>query len=271
MRHGALGGRMFLFAAVTAFAAATGARATITANPTSIDFGNVVIDTVVAAPILITFDSGWAVDGANGSGVNIPFSFSFGTCDGSPGPGSCVVDSFFMPNSLGPVSGTLNVLECPLSGPASFCIPVAITLAGNGVAKGTASPSLVDFGSVLLGTTVSKPVTITVNQFWTLDGATGTGVNAPFGFDFGTCNNVSGPATCTVNASFTPTSLGVANAITDAVECPNAGQFQSFCLLIPFSVTGVGVTLPVPDVPEPASLALFGIALAGLARRRRRA
>ena len=271
MRYGVHTGRLLLMAAVTAFAAATGARATPTANPPSIDFGDVVFGTTASFPIFITVDPGWDLDGASGTGVNTPFDFSFGSCGLFAGPGSCAVSTIFTPTGLGPVSGTLDVEECPLSGPASFCIPVAIPLTGNGVAKGTASPSTVDFGSVLLGTTVWKPVTITINAGWTSDGATGTGINIPFGLDLGTCILVPGPGTCTVNESFTPTSLGVANAITDVEECSNTFQNNDFCTLIPFSATGIGVTSVVPSVTEPASIALFGVALAGLSRRRRRA
>ena len=74
---------------------------------------------------------------------------------------------------------------------------------------GSASPNPVEFGDVPINTTVTRDVTITVDAGYRTEIASGTGINAPFGFSFDTCGaggGFTGPGTCTVKQRFTPTS-----------------------------------------------------------------
>ena len=70
-----------------------------------------------------------------------------------------------------------------------------------------ASPNPVEFGDVPMNTTVTRDVTITVDAGYRTELASGSGINAPFGFSFDTCGaggGFTGPGTCTVKQRFTP-------------------------------------------------------------------
>src|SRR6266446_995472 len=88
-------GAAFLIGIALVFGVLPIAQATIISTPTSIDFGNVPINTLVTDPIDITVDAGYTVFGASG-GLAPPFGFSFDTCvnGGSAfaGPGICTVE-----------------------------------------------------------------------------------------------------------------------------------------------------------------------------------
>ena len=121
-------------------------------------------------------------------------------------------------------------------------VVVALALPGHAAAAG-ASPSSVNFGNVPINTTVSQAVTITVDAGYRTEIASGSGINAPFGFDFDTCGaggGFAGPGTCTVTERFTPTSVGSFSGNTTVFECPVAG---GSCLPITFSVQGAGISL----------------------------
>ena len=125
----------------------------------------------------------------------------------------------YTPTSTGPSSGTTNVFECPVVG--GTCIGIPFNVTGTGVSAASASPNPVSFGNVPINTTVSQAVTITVDAGYAAELASGTGINTPFHFDFGTCGGAGG--TCTVNESYTPTATGAASGTTTVFECPIAG------------------------------------------------
>src|SRR5204863_8442438 len=102
-----------------------------------------------------------------------------------------------------------------------------------------------------------RSVTITVDAGYRTQLASGSGINAPFSFDFDTCGaggGFTGPGTCTILESFRPTAAGASSGTTNVFQCPVAG---GTCIPIPFSVTGTGVSLahaspasvPFGDVP----------------------
>jgi hypothetical protein len=109
---------------------------------------------------------------------------------------------------------------------------------GTGVITASASPPSVNFGNVPIGTTATQPVTVTADAGYQIDLASGTGINAPFSFAFGTCSSFTGPGSCTINQSFTPTAAGPASGTSNVFECPVAG---GTCLAIPIAVSGDGV------------------------------
>jgi hypothetical protein len=102
------------------------------ANPASVNFGLVPINTQVTQSIDITVDTGYRLSLASG-GLNAPFGFSFDTCGaggGFVGPGNCSVAESFLPTGLGGISDTLNLFECPTAG--GNCLSVSIPLFGTG-------------------------------------------------------------------------------------------------------------------------------------------
>ena len=94
-------------------------------------------------------------------------------------------------------------------------------------------------------------MTITVDAGYRTEIASGTGINAPFSFAFGTCGTgggFAGPGTCTVTESYTPTALTSSSGTTNVFECPIAG---GSCIPIPFTVQGTGVSAAAAN---PASI-----------------
>src|SRR4029077_11735712 len=137
-------------------------------------------------------------------------------------------------------SGTTNVFECPVAG--GSCIPIPYSVSGTGVSAASASPSSVAFGSVPINTSVTRDVSITVDAGYRTQLASGSGINAPFSFDFDTCGvggGFTGPGTCNVKQTFSPTSATSSSGTTNVFECPVAG---GSCIPIPYSVSGTGVS-----------------------------
>jgi hypothetical protein len=226
------------------------------ANPGILSFGNVPINTTVSQSATITVDTGYQVSIASGSGINVPFSFSFGTCNAFTGPGTCVVTESFKPTAVTASAGTTNVYECPVAGGA--CIGIPIIDLGTGISNAVANPQTVVFGNVQIGTSASRNVTITADTGYQVSIASGSGINAPFSFAFGTCNaggGFTGPGTCAVVESFHPTASGPFVAITNVFECPVVG---GSCIAIPFNVQGVGVVVGPPIFQGAASRKVHG-------------
>ncbi len=133
-------------------------------------------------------------------------------------------------------TGTTTVFECPIAG--GLCIGIPFDVSGTGVSVAAASPSAVDFGQVSLGATKTTPVTITADTGYTVQLASGSGLNPPFSFAIGTCSGFAGPGHCTVQETFAPTAVGPASGTLNVFECPTAG---GTCIGIPVSLTGSGV------------------------------
>ena len=221
------------------------------ASPNPVSFGDVPINTTVSQAVKITVDAGYAAELASGTGINLPFHFDLGTCGGTGG--TCTVNESFTPTALGAASGTTTVFECPIAG--GLCIGIPFNVGGTGVSVAAASPSAVDFGQVSLGASRTTPVTITADTGYTVQLASGSGLNPPFSFAFGTCSSFAGPGTCVVQETFAPTLVGPANGTLNVFECPNAG---GTCIGIPVSLTGTGVlnatTTKIASSPNPSKV-----------------
>ena len=229
------------------------------ANPSTVNFGNVPINTTVTRNVAITIDAGYYIANASGAGTSAPFGFNYGTCigvGGFTGPGTCTAIASFDPTIVGIVAEVINILECPVGG--GFCGTITFNVLGMGVSVAAANPPLVDFGSLPINTTATRSVTITVDAGHQISFTTG-GINPPFGFTFGTCFTTigfTGPGNCTVNESFSPTSPGAVSGTTMLAECP----IHVACIQIPFNVKGTGVLVGAPVIHSSASRKVHGAA-----------
>ena len=110
-----------LVAAVLLLLAVAAPAGAASADPASIDFGAVPVNTTVSRDVSLTVDAGYEVAAASGEGINPPFDFDFDTCSAFTGPGVCNVKERFTPTATGPAAGTLHVFACPTAGVGS-CI-----------------------------------------------------------------------------------------------------------------------------------------------------
>jgi len=104
------------------------------------------------------------------------------------------------------------------AGPMSMQAGVIATFGGS------ATPF--DFGNVAVNTQITASIDFAVDSSYQIELATGTGINPPFSFDFGTCGTAggfSGPGLCTINETFNATSFGLNTGTLQVVECPVAG------------------------------------------------
>ncbi len=168
------------------------------ANPSSIDFGNVPLNTTAKRTISFTPDAGYKISIASGTGINAPFSFSFGNCSNFAGPGSCNATESFKPTSLTGSSGTLTVSECPVGG--GSCLPINVSVQGTGVKV----PTTMSLTSSRNPSLFKHSVTFTARVTPTSGSGTPTGAVtfSDGGTTLGTVNLHGG------RASFTTSSLG---------------------------------------------------------------
>jgi hypothetical protein len=154
---------------------------------------------------------------------------------------------------------------------ASVCAPNAVLNAESGAAlhggfsaaairapsvttdpeycSGRADPSRVDFGDVPLNTSVTQTIVVTIDAGYALGGGSG-GLNPPFALDFGDCTfDLSGPGTCTVSETFTPTVTGTFGDTLGLDECPVAGGGGCIRIGIPLVGNGVSVAAANPSDP----------------------
>src|SRR5438045_2117110 len=114
------------------------------ADPASVDFGNVPINTTVTRDVAITLDAGYGIFGASGAGINTPFSLNFDTCNASSG--SCNIKESFNPTTVGAAGGNLSLFECPSAG--GLCSTITVPLSGTGVSVPAPTPARLPLGAV---------------------------------------------------------------------------------------------------------------------------
>lgn len=107
------------------------------ANPPSVDFGNVQVNTTASRTLTFTVDAGYYFNGA--AGTLSPFEFDLGGCavgagGGFKGPGTCVTTVKFTPAALGAVSSFTNAFECAVAGMSCNVVVIHVDFVGNGVA-----------------------------------------------------------------------------------------------------------------------------------------
>ena len=182
------------------------AQGSLSANPASVNFSNVVVGNNQSIPETLTNSSGSSVTitqavatgaGFSISGLNLPVTLAGGQ--------STTFNVVFTPQSAGSVSGNLAVVS-NASNPT-----LNIPLAGSAVQPGILTPTLpsINFGSVQVGNnkSLSETITNTGGSDVTITQAKATGT----GFSI---NGINPPLTLTpggsitFNVVFTPPSAG---------------------------------------------------------------
>ncbi len=229
----------FLLAAATETARAQ----VVSLSPTSLAFGSVVINTTSAGKKVTLRNTS-----ASTVSVSIGLSGKFAqtnTCGGSLTAGAtCAITVTFNPTATGSQTGAVTVSDSADSGSRT------ITLTGSGVLPVAVSPALQAFGSVAVGTTsAAKVFTVKNNQTTTTTVTIST--SAPFA-ETGTCGSSLGAgASCTINATFTPTGTGLQKGSITIAYVGTGSPLSA-------SVQGTGI---LPITISPTSRAFGSVAL----------
>ena len=186
----------------------TGTQAQLSANPTSVAFGNVTTGNTNTTPVTLTNGGTAAVTITSATVTGTGFSIQGLTTPVTINAGSNTSFSVaFDPASAGAVSGSISLVS---NAPNS---PLSIGLSGTGVAPTyvlTANPTSVTFANIQVGSNSSQNVTLTNtgNSNVTISAITPSG---PFSASGVTPNTTLTPnQSVTMSVTFTPTSAGSA-------------------------------------------------------------
>lgn len=225
----------------------TGTQASLTANPSTYNFGSVLVGNNATEVITLT-NSGTAsvtISAASASGtgfsmtgLTVPVTINAG--------GNTTFTAQFAPTTAGSATGSVSISS---NAPGS---PLAISLNGTGTQPQiSASPTSVSFGSVTDGNTNTTPVKITNGGTASLTISSATVTGAGF-----STTGLTTPVTITAgqnisfNVVFSPTTSGaVSGSLSLASNAPSSP------LSIPLSGTGVAATLSLTANPSTVTFA----------------
>ena len=131
---------------------------TLTANPTSVGFGNVTDGTNKTTAVVVTNSGGTAVSLSSASASGTGFSFTGPALPATLNPGqTATFNAIFAPTAAGASSGTLAIKSNASN------TTLSVSLSGTGVAQGQlgANPASLAFGSVQIGKSTSLTETLT--------------------------------------------------------------------------------------------------------------
>ena len=202
----------------------TAAQPQVTLNPTSVNFGNVYLNTMVSQEITVqntgnatlTFTS-ITLTGKNGGGMfhvqnSCPKTLAVGH--------TCQVEVFFTANQIGPRTNTLSFFDNAPGSPQQVGFTAMVINP-----KDSFNPNPVNFGTVKQGHSKSVNVTITNTGTTTLT-ITGVSITGADMGDFGQRNNCTSLApgrNCIVDVTFTPTMTGPRSANLTVTDNTQAG------------------------------------------------
>jgi len=223
------------------------APGSLTANPSSVNFGNVIIGNSQTVPVTVTNTGGVSVTISAAAATGTGFSFTGPNLPATLGAGqSATFNATFSPSAAGSHSGTLTITS-DANNPT-----LAIPLFGVGVTQGqiTPNPASLSFGNVVVGSskTLTETLTNSGGSSLTISAASASGTGFSLtGLALPLILNAGQSTSFTVQ--FAPTAAGAASgnvSITSNGANPN--------LDIPLSGTGV---TPGTLAANPASLS-FG-------------
>jgi phosphodiesterase/alkaline phosphatase D-like protein len=199
----------------------TGTRTTVTLSPTSLAFGNQLINTTSAAQTVTLSNTGTAIltiTGISITGTNSGNFAQTNTCGTSVAAGAnCTISITFRPTATGSRTASLSVADNGVGSPQT------VGLSGTGARPVvTFSPTSLAFGNQPLNTT-SAAQTLTLSNtgtaILTITGVSITGTNAG---NFAQTNNcgtsIAAGANCTISVTFRPTATGSRTASVSVAD-----------------------------------------------------
>ncbi len=207
----------------------TGVGGQIVANPTGVDFGPVGVGQTFTKTITLRNVGSAPVATFAGGGVGAPFNVTQDcVIAGGLLPGKAC--HYYIPFSP-TAAGEFNATSSSFTDGGSF----SITMHGSADAGiAVANPTGIDFGSVLVGQSVTRTINIFNAGRGPITGWAGGGLGAPFNVtqDCVTATGLARHNTCHYFVTFTPTAAGPFSATSSSVT--SGGPFS-------IAVQGTGV------------------------------
>jgi len=177
---------------------------TLTVSPTSLSFGNQVINETSAAKTVTLTNTGATSVTISSITVSANFAISSSTCGATLAAGAkCKVGVTFTPTVLGAVAGTLTFNDNAENSPQT------VALSGTGIAPAALTPASATYVAQKVGTTsAAKTFTLTNNQTVALTGIA-ISTTGDFAVSAKTCGtSLAAKGKCTISVTFTPTQTG---------------------------------------------------------------
>jgi Abnormal spindle-like microcephaly-assoc'd, ASPM-SPD-2-Hydin/Cep192 domain 4/HYDIN/CFA65/VesB-like, Ig-like domain len=230
---------------LTLTGSAVAAGSTLTPNPGSVNFGNVVVGTSSAPQTITLTNSGNAAITINGvSTTGSGFSTSgLSTGQQIAAGGTANFTVSFAPTATGTVPGNITITSTATNG------SISIPLSGTGTQGAlNANPSSVNFGNLLVGANASIGVTLS-NPGTAAVSITGSSITgASFSMSALSPQTLNPGQTASFNVTFTPTASGAASGTVSITSNAPGSPLK-----IALSGTGVATQALLTINPTPVA------------------
>jgi len=224
-------------------------------NPGSLAFGSQAAGTTSASQVVTLTNSGSGTLSIGSIAASGDFTETNNCSSSLAANSSCTVNVTFSPRIAGADTGALTFTD---NAPTS---PQVVTLTGTGVTPLSFKPATLALGSVAVGHTSSKTVTVTNNQSSAISLSHTT--SADYSVTGGTCgSSLAAAAKCTIAVTFAPTSSG---AINGALAITTNGALSPQIVALTGTGTG-GPTAPLTFSPATLSFSATGIGVTSPAK-----
>ena len=230
--------------------AGTGTSATV--SPTSLTFAKQAAGTISASQSVTLTNTG-----SNPLTIgSIAASGNFAQSNNCPGSlaasSSCTINVTFNPSLVGVVTGALTLIDNAGSSPQ------VVALSGTGVIPLTFKPANLNLGSVAVGHSATKNVTLLNNQSSPLNLAASASAN--YSITGGSCGaTLAGGAQCTISITFQPTVNGV---VAGGLSISDSSPLSPQVLALTGTGTG-GPAAPLKFSPAKAAFKLVAVGSTG--------
>jgi len=224
----------------------TGAT-TASVSPTALAFGTVAVSTTstLGLTILNTGTSNLVISGITATG-----GFKWSNCaNAKVAPGStCTINVSFTPTTIGLSTGTLTITDNAVNSPQT------VSLTGAGVASVSLSPSSLQYGNQVVGSTSPAQTITLINDQATSLNITSVTTSGPFAAT--TCPGSIPPSgTCVISVTFTPNAVyqlsGTLTVVNNASSSPQIATLRG--IGIASQLTSITVTPANPSIASGAT------------------